>query len=85
MNNVETSVVAFTVSNHTDTTHVVTSGNHGDDTSVELDEVDNLAGGKVNLDGVVDLDIRVWVADASSRSVCIQILEFCQQQVQSDA
>lgn len=65
MDNVETTVVTLTVSDDTDTTHVATTSDHDDDTSVELDEVLDLAGGKVNLDGVVDLDGRVGVTDAT--------------------
>jgi hypothetical protein len=43
MHNVETSVVAFTVSDDTDTAHVTTTSGHGDDTGVEADEVVDLA------------------------------------------
>ena len=64
MDDVETSVVALTVSDDTNTTHVTTTSNHGDDTSVELDEVGDLAGSEINLHGVVDLDGGVGVADA---------------------
>jgi hypothetical protein len=64
VDNVETTVVALTVGDDTDTTHVTTTGDHGDDTSVELDEVGDLAGSKVDLDSVVDLDQGVGVADA---------------------
>lgn len=64
MDDVETSVVALTVGDDTDTTHVATAGDHGNGAGVELDEVLNLAGGKVDLDGVVDLDEGVRVADA---------------------
>lgn len=60
----ETTLVDLTVGDNTDTTHVTTTDGHGDNTSVEADEVDNLAGGDINLDGVVDLDGRVGVADA---------------------
>lgn len=64
MDNVETTVVALTVSDDTNTTHVTTTSTHDNDASVEADEVNDLAGGKVNLDGVVDLDSGVGVADA---------------------
>lgn len=64
VDDVETSVVALTVSDNTNTTHVTTTSDHDDGTSVELDEVSDLASGKVNLDSVVDLDQRVRVADA---------------------
>lgn len=65
VDNVETSVVALTVSDNTNTTHVTTTGNHDDNTSVEAGEVSDLASGNVNLHGVVDLDGRVGVADGS--------------------
>jgi hypothetical protein len=65
MDNVEASVVALTVSDDTNTTHVATTSDHGDNTSVKLDEVDNLASSKVDLDGVVELDGRVRVADST--------------------
>jgi len=64
VDNVETSVVAFTVSDDTNTTHVVTTGDHGNGTSVELDVVGDFASGQVNLDGVVDLDERVRVTNS---------------------
>ena len=63
VDNVETSVVALTVSDDTNTAHVATTSDHDDDAGVELDEVRDLAGGQVDLDGVVDLDGGVWVAD----------------------
>ena len=65
VDNVEASVVAFTMADDTDTTHVATTSDHDDDTSVELDEVGDLASGEVNLDGVVDLDSWVRVADST--------------------
>ena len=61
---VETTVVALTVSDDTNTTHVTTTDGHGDDTGVEADEVGDFAGGNVDLNGVVDLDGGVGVADA---------------------
>jgi hypothetical protein len=64
---VETTVVALTVGDDTDTTHVTTTDGHGDDTGVETDEVNDLAGGNVNLDGVVNLDGGVGVADAGNK------------------
>ena len=63
VDNVETTIVALTVGDDTDTTHVTTTSDHGNGASVELDEVGDLAGSKVNLDGVVDLDSGVGVAD----------------------
>jgi hypothetical protein len=64
VDDVETTIVALTVSDDTNTTHVATTGDHGNGASVELDEVGDLAALEVDLDGVVDLDGRVRVADA---------------------
>jgi hypothetical protein len=69
VDDVETTVVAFTMSDNTNTTHVATTSDHDDGASVELDEVGDLASGKVNLDSVVDLDQRVRVADAVKTSL----------------
>jgi len=63
VDNIETAVVALTVSDDTDTTHVATTSDHDDNAGVELDEVGDLASGQVDLDGVVDLDGGVGVAD----------------------
>jgi len=52
--------------NDTNTTHVATTSNHCNSTSIELDEVGDLASVPVNLDSVIDLDGWVWVADSSS-------------------
>jgi len=43
VDNVEASVVALTVGDDTDTTHVATTSSHGDHTSIEADEVGDLA------------------------------------------
>ena len=43
VDNVEASVVALTVGDDTNTTHVTTTSGHGDHTSVEADEVLDLA------------------------------------------
>jgi hypothetical protein len=63
VNNIETSVVALTVSDDTYTTHVATTSDHGNNTRVEVDELGDLASGKVDLDRVVDLDSGVGVSD----------------------
>lgn len=64
VDDVETTIVALTVGDDTDTAHVTTTSDHGNGASVELDEVGDLASGEVNLDGVIDLDQRVGVANA---------------------
>ena len=63
MHNIEASVVALPVRNHAHTTHVATTSRHGDDARVEVDEICDLAGREVDLDGVVDADAGVGVAD----------------------
>ena len=72
VDNVETTIVALTVGDNTNTTHVTTTSNHDNNTGVELDVVGDLASGEVNLDGVVDLDSRVGVADAVLRNPLAQ-------------
>jgi flagellar basal body rod protein FlgF len=67
VHNVEASVVTLSVGNDTNTTHVTTTSNHGNDTSVELDEVGDLASCEVNLDCVVDLDGWIRVTDTRSK------------------
>lgn len=64
VDNVETTIVTLTVGDDTNTSHVTTTSDHGDGASVELDEVGDLARGKVDLDGVIDLDGRVGISDA---------------------
>jgi len=71
VDNVETSVVTLTVSDDTDTSHVTTTGNHSDNSSVELDEFGDLASGDVNLYTVVDLDGWVRVTDTTEKFVSI--------------
>jgi hypothetical protein len=73
VNNVEASVVTFTVSDDTNTTHVTSTSGHGDATSVELDEIGDLAGSEVDLDSVVDLDSWVRVADTKKSRVSISV------------
>jgi hypothetical protein len=67
VHNVEASVVTLSVGNDTNTTHVATTSNHGNDTSIELDEVGDLASCEVNLDCVVDLDGWIRVTDTRSK------------------
>jgi hypothetical protein len=70
VDNVETTIVTLSVSDDTNTTHVTTTSDHGDNSSVELDEVGDLASSKLNLHGVVDLDGWVGVTDTTQRKIC---------------
>ena len=65
VNYVEASIMTLTVSDDTNTTHVTTTSNHSNHTSIKLDEVGDLASGEVDLDSVVDLDGWVRVADTT--------------------
>lgn len=65
VHNVETTVVTLAVSDDTDTSHVATTSDHGDDTGIEADELADLAGGEVDLDGVVDTDGGIGIADGA--------------------
>ena len=75
VDNVEASIVALTMGDDTNTSHVTTTSSHCDDTSIELDGIGDLASGEINLDGVVDLDAGVWVSD-TTRKVLLAFLEF---------
>jgi len=66
VDDVEASIVTLAMSDDTNTTHVTTTSDHSNDTSVELDVVLDLAGSELDLDGVVDLDGWVRVTDSSS-------------------
>jgi hypothetical protein len=72
VDNAEATIVTLTVGDDTNTAHVTTTSDHGNGASVELDEVGDLTGLEVNLDGVVDLDQRVGVADAAELSLAYQ-------------
>jgi len=50
----------------TDTTQVAAGGDHDEVTNTKLDVVLDLARGEVDLDGVVDLDVGVGVADGAA-------------------
>lgn len=66
VNQVETTIVSFLVNDSTDTTQVTTTGDVDQLTNVELDVVSHLTGSQVDLDGVIDLDVWVWVSDSST-------------------
>jgi len=62
----EASVVLLDSSDHTNTTQVTASSDHNHVSDLEVSEVDDLVGGQIELDGVVDLDQGVGVTDGSS-------------------
>ena len=63
VDNVETTVVTFSVGDDTNTAHVTTTSDHSDHTSVELDKVGDLTSRKVNFNCVVDIDGWIGVTD----------------------
>ena len=69
----ETSIVALTMSDDTNTAHIAATSHHCNDTGVKANGVGNLAGGEIDLDCVVDLDSGIWVADPRPPSVCCDI------------
>ena len=71
VHDVEAAIVALAVRHHAHAPHVATARGHGDAARVELDVVGDFASGEVDLDGVVDADLGVWVADAVGTSVSV--------------
>jgi hypothetical protein len=64
--NFEAAIVFFTVGNNADTAHIAASSDVDDVARVKLDKLCNFARGNVNLDRVIDLDERVWVANGAT-------------------
>lgn len=60
------SLMLLPVLDHTNTPSVAPTSHHDDVADVKLDEVNNLVGLQVELDGVVGLDEWVWVADGAA-------------------
>ena len=66
MDDVETTDVLLTVSDHTATTPVTTTGDEDEVASIKLDKVGELALLNVEANGVVDLDQRIGVTDGAT-------------------
>jgi hypothetical protein len=66
MNDIETTQMSLPVYDNTWSTHVSSSGNHDDVSSLKLDVVNNLVLDEIKLDSVVDFDRWVGVSDSSS-------------------
>ena len=66
MHNIKATDVLLTVDDNASTTHVTTTSDHNNVAGIELDEVGNLAGLEVELNGVVHLDVGVGVADGAA-------------------
>lgn len=66
MDNVKSPNVLFSVNDDTRTTHVAAPSNHDDVARVELDKVSDFILLEVELNGIVDMDERVGVADRAT-------------------
>ena len=65
-NNVKGTIVLFNVHDGTHSPAIVSAGEHDQSTDIELQDIGHLSGVDRDLDGVVDLDIRVGVSDGAS-------------------
>jgi len=63
---VKATVMPLAVSDDAYTSHVAATSDHGNHTSVKMNEVRDFAGSKINLDGIVNFDGRVGISDGSS-------------------
>lgn len=66
VNSFKAALMLFPVLDHTDSSPVPATSHHDNIPDVELDEVDNLIGLQIQLDGVVSLDKGVRVADSAA-------------------
>src|SRR5437868_1496577 len=69
MYDVEPAIVALTMGDDANTTHVATTRHHCNNTSVKANEVGDLASSNVDLDCVIYLNGRVGVANPTTPSV----------------
>jgi len=66
VHNVERARVTFSRGDDADATQIVTACHHDQVARVELDVLLDLVGGEVKTNGVVNLDVRVWVANGAT-------------------
>ena len=66
--------MSLAMSDDTNTTHIATTSHHGDRGGIELDEVGDLSGRQIDLDGIIDLDDWVRVSNTVFTSVLIVII-----------
>lgn len=72
VNDIDGSWVLFLLGDDSDTSQVVSSGDHDQVSDFELDVSDDLVGFEVEFDRVVSLDVWVWVTDGTS-VVCVDV------------
>ena len=74
VNDVKASVVTLTVSNDTNATHVATTSDHSNDTTIKFDVARDLASSELDLDSVVDFNGWVRVSDTTrAQTVSISV------------
>jgi hypothetical protein len=66
VDNVESSDMSFTVHDSSGTAHIATTSDDNDVSGIKLDKVGHFALLQVVLDGIVDRNVRIWIADCSS-------------------
>jgi hypothetical protein len=66
VDNIETTDVSISVDDDTDSTNVVTGGDHAKVASFEFNEIDDLTSGDVELSSVVDGEFRVGESEGSA-------------------
>lgn len=64
MDNIEATNMLLTVNDDSSPPHVTSAGDHNDVTGIEFDEIGDFVLLDIKLDGVVNPDGRVWVADS---------------------
>jgi len=66
VDDIETTDVSISVDNNTNSSDVVTGGNHTKVASFEFNEIDNLTSGDVQLGGVIDGEFRVGESEGTT-------------------
>lgn len=66
MYDIKATNVPLTVCDHTGTTHVTTTSNHDNISSVEWNEINNLVLFKIKLNGIIDTDQRIRITNCSA-------------------
>ena len=58
-------LMLLSVLNYSNSTSVPSSSDHDNIPDIKLDEINNFVALKIQLDGVISLDQRIWVADST--------------------
>ncbi len=66
MHNIEGTRMTFSVDDGSDSPQVTTTSDHAQVARIKLDEVHDLVGGNVQLNGIVNFDQRIGVTDCAA-------------------